>query len=101
MFTNKLLSKKFDCGHITTRNSRRKKIKKTPFEEAAEINNIQKVDNKHVDTSQNNTLKSSANQDGTENEDKLTDLAGILPNLIIDNIPSALNVTEQDLLLTW
>ena len=55
---NKLLSKKLDCGHITIRKSRRKKIKKTPFEGAVQINNTQNVDNGHIDTSQNNILES-------------------------------------------
>ena len=80
-----------------TRNCRRKKIKKTPFEEAVKINKTQNVDNEHIDTSQNNILESSANQDGTENEQELTELAEILANLIKDDIPPALNVSEQDL----
>ena len=94
---NKLLSKKLDCGHIATRKGKRKKIKKTPFEEVVEINNTQNVDNKHIDASQNNILKSSANQDGIEDEQELTDLAEILANLIKDDIPPALDVSEQDL----
>ena len=94
---NKLPSKKLDCGHITIRKSRRKKIKKTPFEGVVQINNTQNVDNGHIGTSQNNILKSSANQDGTENEHELIDLAEILANLIKDDISPALNVSEQDL----
>lgn len=60
--------KKLDCDHITAFNSRRKKIKKTPFEEAVEINNNQNIVNEHIDISQNNILESSANQNGKENE---------------------------------
>ena len=92
---NKLLSKKIDCGLIMIRKSRYKKIKKTPFEGAVRINNTQNVDNGHIDISQNNILQSSENQDGTKNEHELTDLAEILANLIKDDIPPALNVSED------
>ena len=83
--------KKLDCGHTATRKTKPKKIKKTPFKEAVEINNTQNVDTEHIDTSQNNILESSGNQDGTESEQELTDLAEILANLIM------LIVIEQDL----
>ena len=96
---NKLLPKKLDCGHITIRKGRRKKIKKTPFEGAVQRNNTQNFDNERIDTSQNNILEGSANQDGTENEHELTDLAEILANVIKDNIPPALNASEQNLCL--
>ena len=57
-----MLSKRLDCGHIVTRKSKHKKIKKTtPFEEVVEINNTQKVDNEHIDTLQNNILESLSN----------------------------------------
>lgn len=93
---NKLIQKKkkkLDCGHITTSNSRRKKIKKNPFEESVEISNTPKVDNKHINTSQNNILESSASRGGTENEHKSTDLAEILANLSKGHIPPALTLS--------
>ena len=40
---NKLMSKKLDYGHITSCNSRCKKIKKTSFEEVVEISNTQNL----------------------------------------------------------
>ena len=61
------------------------------------MNSSQNVDNEHLDTLQNNILKSSANQDGTESEQNLTDLVEIVANLIKDDIPPTLNVSEQDL----
>ena len=74
-----------------------KKIEKTVFQEAVEINNAQKVDNEQIDTSKNNIPESSSNQDGTENEHELIDLAKILANLIKDKIQATFNVNEQDL----
>ena len=97
VYTTSYCQKKLDCGHITKCNSRRKKIRKTPFEETVEISNTQNVENKPIDTSQNNILESSVNQDGTKNEHEVTNLAEILANLIKDNIPPSLNVSEQDL----
>ena len=100
MFTEQVTTKKekkLDCGHITTSNSRRKKIKKTPFEESVEISNTPKVDNKHINTSQNNILESSANRGCTENEHESTDLVKILANLTKGHIPPALSVSKQDL----
>ena len=73
-----MLPKRLDCDHIATRKSKHKKIKKTaPFEVVVEINNTQNVDNEHIDTLQNNILKSLSNQDRTESEHQLTDLAEI------------------------
>ena len=95
---NKLIQKKkkkLDCGNITTSNSRRKKIKKTPFEESVEISNTPKVDNIHINTSQNNILESLASRGGTENEHESTDLAEILANLTKGHIPPALSVSKQ------
>ena len=48
-------------NYDTTRIGMRKKIEKTPFQEAVEINNAQNVDNEHTDTSKSNIPESSAN----------------------------------------
>ena len=91
-----MLSKRLDCDHIATRKSKRKKIKKTTLsQEVVEIKNTQNFDNEDIDTLQNNILKSLANQDRTESECDLTDLAEILANLIKDDIPPALMLVNK------